>query len=75
MMGETMYYTDAKEKHYRAGVPRDVEGFFSGLGGQICPNCGKAAAFSTLNEYSDWDEYGHRNPMRCAACLHEWFDE
>jgi formate dehydrogenase maturation protein FdhE len=70
-----MYYTDARDLHYRAGVPRDQKAFFAKLGGQTCPKCGAEAAFSTLNEYADWEATGHCNPMRCAVCQHEWFDE
>ena len=70
-----MFFTDAKAKYYKAGVPRDLAAFFSKIGGLKCPSCSADTAFSTLNEFADWDEHGHRNPMRCAACLYEWFDE
>ena len=70
-----MFYTDAKTSYYKAGVPRDQQTFFSKIGGQTCPKCGSQAAFSTLNEYDDWDAFGHRNPMRCAVCNFQWFDE
>ncbi len=70
-----MFYTEAREQHYTAGVPRDLRTFFEKLGGLPCPSCGALAAFSTLNEYADWDEMGHRNPMRCAVCQHMWLDD
>lgn len=70
-----MYYTDARAAHYKAGVPRDQETFFAKLGGIKCPNCGSHAGFSTLDEKSDWDGVSSRNPMRCAVCQHEWYDE
>jgi formate dehydrogenase maturation protein FdhE len=70
-----MFYTDAKAGYYKAGVPRDLKSFFAKLGGLNCPNCGSNAAFSTLNEFADWSRYGHRNPLRCAVCQYEWFDE
>lgn len=70
-----MFYTDAKDLHYRAGVPRDHKLFFAEIGGRPCPNCGAEAGFSTLNEYRGWDEVGHRNPCRCAVCQHQWHDD
>ncbi len=70
-----MFYTDAKDSHYRAGVPRDTKTFFAALGGLHCPRCGADAGFSTLDENADWDEVAHRNPMRCAVCQHAWLDE
>lgn len=70
-----MFYTDARDKHYKAGVPRDLKAFFAKLGGLQCPNCESNTAFSTLNEYDNWGLYGHRNPMRCAVCHFQWYDE
>lgn len=67
-----MYYTDAKDAHYRAGVPRDVKTFYCKLGGLKCPECDSMAGFSTLNELADWDD--NQNPCRCAVCQHEWND-
>lgn len=67
-----MYYTDARDAHYKAGVPRDQKTFFAGLGGILCPKCGSMAGFSTLNEKADWGD--NHNPFRCAVCQHEWED-
>ena len=65
-----MYYTDARDKHYDAGVPRDHKTFFANLGGIECPSCGAKAGFSTLNERKDWQD--NQDPQRCAVCQHNW---
>ena len=67
-----MNYTEARDAHYKAGVPRDQVKFFSELGGVLCPKCEASAGFSTLNEMADWND--HQNPFRCAVCQHEWND-
>jgi transposase-like protein len=67
-----MYYTEARDMHYKAGVPRDLQTFFARLGGIECPNCGAHAGFSTLNEQRNWTD--NQNPFRCAVCQYEWQD-
>lgn len=67
-----MFYTDARDAHYKAGVPRDLKAFFTKLGGEVCPKCGTKAGFSTLNEYKDWDDVSYHSPFRCAVCQNEW---